>query len=975
MIGRASGLLDRNPSPAPDEQTLPPRPRNPDLAETVDKDPGESAAQPQHGNLEAGSKEPSPAHEQPPTLSRPRKTKGFTPARPSTCNVCQKHFDSGMQLRQHELWSDRCGVQESPYKRIYFCLRCYLRLPTVEDARRHFGRDRACLDRMSVLKLGLHQEYALPSQLQRIQDAVKAGEARHRYMTLAISEAALSIKSMSCPKIRAIPGGTEHLLWAKKSGGLHGKNLTTTEKISAAPSSQSKGSLKSTKNADPPTRKHVALRQQPLSIDQARPAAAHRTQPKRSAEQPANEATMNPASSREAHVRKVRPLRSDAARRDRKTSTPEQSAQTVPDVALASNPNAALVLQVQQLVEQVRLLTERFLPPTTPVETVLRKEANAATAPLQVTSDVPVVHEAESSTSLQALSVSQEVHDSLILPKHKPPSPTKSNGQTEVTPEHENKSTILPLNKPSKKLAHSHFRYWETEKYSSEARRLLLLQEAKSQGDTPSPKLPQSSRPQNLSDKSKASAHNSGKEEPKPSRRKEGTLKENSELATQANANENVPLDSTKVYDSRNDNQRLTRQIHTQARLMKSSDHSTDTTMQATSQPTTPSAVPATSSSGEMSERSLLDELFPESSSYIQPHYTGRNPYPKLDLPSSVPLVRRELLDQPLSEQEKVAQSFYRSSENITALQLLHCSTELAEADFRRLIPKGRHIEGWTRDGEFTKVIPGRDPITLERLPFYYLLFKSPQSAVSYQKNASRLHKLSQLHQPSSIMSPISPPKGFLEEGEDINLATSSYLLKPPGVPLNLNMVMQPYNASLRALIEQGGYRPIVPFTGDSGKPLYKVLMHIEGYEPSQKDLYQLLAQEGHTRGIQWPFHNEHAGIRRLRDISDLRARLLPVSSANPRAANADRHRSAEDDPSLSFLKLSSEEGENAAQINQMVMNRVYNRWIVEFDDEEAAKRFARLWNRRVLPVSRNAKHVTWRDTEERRMCNTEYLW
>jgi hypothetical protein len=55
-------------------------------------------------------------------------------------------------------------------------------------------------------------------------------------------------------------------------------------------------------------------------------------------------------------------------------------------------------------------------------------------------------------------------------------------------------------------------------------------------------------------------------------------------------------------------------------------------------------------------------------------------------------------------------------------------------------------------------------------------------------------------------------------------------------------------------------------------------------------------------------------------------------------------------------------------------MNRVYNRWIIDFDDEDQARRFAVIWHRRVLPnVTKGDK--TWKDYEEVRMCNCEVLW
>ncbi|KAF1974836.1 hypothetical protein BU23DRAFT_598140 [Bimuria novae-zelandiae CBS 107.79] len=465
------------------------------------------------------------------------------------------------------------------------------------------------------------------------------------------------------------------------------------------------------------------------------------------------------------------------------------------------------------------------------------------------------------------------------------------------------------------------------------------------------------------------------------------------EKTPRESANMPPPLDTLplfdKAVDSNMDGQRLVRQIHTQARSLKSSGD-LDTNKTSGSLPmrgsvsqavNEPSPMPAAPARGEMSDQSLLDELFPEASNYIQPHYTKRNHYPKLDPPSSTPLIRTYNPKEKLTKREKYIQAFQNSTDNLTALQLLHCSTELTEADFRRLVPKGQHIEGWALDGDFHQVIPGRDPLSLDRLPFYYLIFKNPDAALRYQSNTFRLHQLSKLHGPTSPMSAIPAPPGLLENGEDPNAAVSSYLLTPTSQDLHLNMVMQPYNPSLARLIEQGGYKPIVPNTTPTGKQIHKVLLYIEGYEPSPYDIYQLLMQDAAKRGLVWPFLHEHQSIHRLRDIIDLKTRFLPVSSANPWAASRKETHRASHDPYASFLGHDGtgddddDEGRDAKAMNQIIMNRVYNRWIIDFSEEEGARRFARVWHRKVLPMQHSVKHRTWRDLEEVRMCNAEYLW
>jgi hypothetical protein len=55
-------------------------------------------------------------------------------------------------------------------------------------------------------------------------------------------------------------------------------------------------------------------------------------------------------------------------------------------------------------------------------------------------------------------------------------------------------------------------------------------------------------------------------------------------------------------------------------------------------------------------------------------------------------------------------------------------------------------------------------------------------------------------------------------------------------------------------------------------------------------------------------------------------------------------------------------------------MNRVYNRWVLDLEDEDSARRWSVWWHRRVLPELSSGKGA-WKDGEEARICNTEVLW
>jgi hypothetical protein len=339
---------------------------------------------------------------------------------------------------------------------------------------------------------------------------------------------------------------------------------------------------------------------------------------------------------------------------------------------------------------------------------------------------------------------------------------------------------------------------------------------------------------------------------------------------------------------------------------------------------------------------SLLEELFPEIVKK-EPSTTQKPSeriVPKLDLPD----LPRPIVSLPArrkSMRERFTEAFISRGEDITVLKLQHCSTALAEADFRRLIRQGKHIEGWVQDGDIAQVIPGRDPVSLARRPFYWLLFSTHDAAVAYQVNASRIHHLAARHTPRSVFSAVPPPPGVLENGEDLHALIQSYTLYPPSLKLPLNMVLQPYEPLLRAVVEQGGYRPIVD---DREEKLHKVLLWIEGQEPHPFTLYNSIQKDGAEKGLIWGIAGAQKGIKRLADLTDIQKFSRPSS-----------------------------EPDKQTEIRQEIIDRVYNRWIIEFETERMAKRFARAWHRRRLPIA--GDKGDWKDDFKVRMCNTEVLW
>ncbi|OCK86365.1 hypothetical protein K432DRAFT_421107 [Lepidopterella palustris CBS 459.81] len=393
---------------------------------------------------------------------------------------------------------------------------------------------------------------------------------------------------------------------------------------------------------------------------------------------------------------------------------------------------------------------------------------------------------------------------------------------------------------------------------------------------------------------------------------------------------------------------------------------------------------------------SLLEELFPETVQKESPK-TSAPPdreVPRLFLPSQRPIDLPQsgaYRDPRVQMRKAFIEAFESRGEEVTLLVLNKCNISLVESDFKRLIPSGKHIQGWARDGEVMRIIPGRDPRSLARLPFYLLLFKTPSEALAYQANVARIHKLARLHTPSSAISAIPPPPGLIEDGEDLHAVIQNYSLAPPGMMLHLEVVQQPYPPLWREIALQGGYKPIVD---DQGKKLHKVLLHMEGYEVSRLALFLAIRFDAIERGLSsWDLMD---GIDSIVKLEDLWGINRPRRNTQHRSCNRDQgglyvddnDESDEtdtdtdndtDDPHSQYSDMDRLENRPAAK--QHAIHRVYNRWVIEFKTQDMAERFARSWHRRLLPLPREERErermetKSWKEMEAPNVCNTEVLW
>lgn len=190
---------------------------------------------------------------------------------------------------------------------------------------------------------------------------------------------------------------------------------------------------------------------------------------------------------------------------------------------------------------------------------------------------------------------------------------------------------------------------------------------------------------------------------------------------------------------------------------------------------------------------------------------------------------------------------------------------------------------------------------------------------------------LAKLYTPTSLNSPLPPPPGLTDHGEDAYTILQSFHLFPHSLGLNRDVFFAnspPRNSKLTDMIKRGGYVGIVD---EPENRTYKVLVHVEG-EPIAFDMIQTaIAKDGKSRGLDW-------------DLVDNFINTLAT--------------------------LTKRTAEGTSQAAQEFRFKTMNRFIVTFKTESEASRFAASWHRQLLPG------VTFDSlVEQPPIVNTEVLW
>lgn len=252
---------------------------------------------------------------------------------------------------------------------------------------------------------------------------------------------------------------------------------------------------------------------------------------------------------------------------------------------------------------------------------------------------------------------------------------------------------------------------------------------------------------------------------------------------------------------------------------------------------------------------------------------------------------------------------------------------------------------------ESPSVVPGRDPVTLDRKNFYYLFFKSPLSAFVYQGRATRISRLAWSHAQKH-----APLPAFVD-GENALDLINSYTLTPPSQQIVLRQLSHPPLPMVETLIERGGYPRLVDAKA-AGQHL--VMLRLEGPKMTSVQISNAIEMHERRRNLAWQGDEPglvpvQAFVRDPRQQSTPVGRRVGEAKPGPRERHAFRNQQvAEDD----VLYPAPE-------------TMLADRYLVTFEEEAQAHTFVRYWHRRSIMHTETTRLKQDAST----LINAEVLW
>ncbi|CAF9924572.1 MAG: hypothetical protein GOMPHAMPRED_003681 [Gomphillus americanus] len=322
-------------------------------------------------------------------------------------------------------------------------------------------------------------------------------------------------------------------------------------------------------------------------------------------------------------------------------------------------------------------------------------------------------------------------------------------------------------------------------------------------------------------------------------------------------------------------------------------------------------------------ERSLLEELFPEEATkLLEVEESSRKlqsltEAPKLPLPTLEDLQDDSILmtrPQPLPRLMSILPQ--EPLQPIPSMLVLeNAMPNLVEADFRRISPRGKHIEEWKSVFDPIAIAPVRVELPTESTGKYYLVFQASAHAKAWRSRVQLIHEIVTQHSSNSIDSHIIPPSGFKAGGEDIGRLLREYSIFSPGIVPRITLYDNPQMDSMNRHDLSIIKARIQPRDGDL-QPGRSVLLWIDGWTLGTVNIIKrMIDVDGRMRHGKWGGPTINTTM--VKDYLEEKAK------------------NHNDDDNGDGTKLRPRR----------------NRWTVTLRDEAEARRFVRAWHSRAFPA------------------------
>lgn len=328
---------------------------------------------------------------------------------------------------------------------------------------------------------------------------------------------------------------------------------------------------------------------------------------------------------------------------------------------------------------------------------------------------------------------------------------------------------------------------------------------------------------------------------------------------------------------------------------------------------------------------SLAERLFPQQSTSLEERQDVSNrEIPRLSTSATTAAndkkrrrrqTRRRDQAQPASVPSDSYPSLDYTSGPSPVLRIDAVSRNLTITDFRRIIPQGKHIEGWTLEqGDIVEVIPGRQLDTLSAQTFYFLVFASPESARAYYEHANTMHQIAQQYTPDALhaSTQLLPP-GLMALGMDVASVVQAYTLLAPGSRLFLRQLNYPLSTWTKLFVKNGGL-PWIKQRAE--RHPFELRLTLDGPDVPVTKLRQIFRASGENRALPWSGGSDYS---------------LSVAKWEP-VKDSDGHISADGD---------DEHVKSGRRMDEYSFNRSV--YIIGFFTEHAARSFRAHWHRRPL--------------------------